>query len=187
MVTGSAPIKAVFLDRDGVVVVPIFRNGRSYAPTSMGDFAIYPDALSSLKRLKDAGYLLVVVTNQPDVGAGVISLEVLQDMHDTLRQALPVDDIKVCVHTAGDNCDCRKPKPGLLLEAAATAGIDLTRSVMVGDRASDTAAGAAAGCRTAFLDLSYEAELPPTDADFTGSSLAEITTWILSSEMTETR
>jgi D-glycero-D-manno-heptose 1,7-bisphosphate phosphatase len=187
MVTGAAPRKAVFLDRDGVIVVPSFRKGRSYAPTAMQDFAIYPDALASLQLLKQAGYLLIVVTNQPDVGAGIVSYEVLQEMHSTLRRVLPVDDIKVCVHTAGDNCDCRKPKPGMLLEAAATAGIDLARSIMVGDRASDTAAGAAAGCRTAFLDLSYEAELPPKDADFYGSSLAEITTWILSSEMTESR
>jgi D-glycero-D-manno-heptose 1,7-bisphosphate phosphatase len=181
--TRSQRKKAVFLDRDGVVVTPIFSAGRSFAPTSMRDFSIEPTAATCLNRLRGAGFLLVVVTNQPDVGAGIISEQTLDEMHSKLRRDLPVDAIHVCVHTVRDGCACRKPKPGMLLEAAAQRGIDLRRSIMVGDRASDTAAGAAAGCATAFLDLSYEAEAPPNNADFYGSTLRDITDWIISGEV----
>jgi D-glycero-D-manno-heptose 1,7-bisphosphate phosphatase len=175
----AAPGRAVFLDRDGVLVVPEFRDGRSYAPRQLENFAINPDARSCLDRLQAAGFALVVVTNQPDVGAGRISLDVLDAMHVRLREALPVDEIVVCPHTRADLCDCRKPNPGMLVAAAERHGIDLTRSFMVGDRASDTEAGEAAGCRTAFLDLAYEAEPRPEGADFYGTSLASITDWIL--------
>lgn len=180
--SSSPGSKAVFLDRDGVLVVPTFRNGRSYAPRSLEQFATYPAARSCLDRLKEAGFLIVVVTNQPDVGGGFLEREVVEEMHVRLRRELPVDLVEVCTHTSEAGCDCRKPKPGMILEASRRHGIDLGRSFMVGDRASDTAAGRAAGCRTAFLDLSYEAERPPENADFYGSSLPEITDWILAAE-----
>ena len=179
--------RAVFLDRDGVLVIPEFRNGRSYAPRSLQDFSVYPEARYCLERLREAGFLVIVVTNQPDVGAGHLSLDVLDEMHARLQDQIPVDDISVCTHTAEQNCDCRKPKPGMLVEVAARRGIDLARSFMVGDRASDTAAGLAAGCRTAFLDLSYEAEPRPEGADFYGFSLPGITDWILSVEAGDAR
>lgn len=179
--------RAVFLDRDGVLVVPEFRNGRSYAPRSVRGFAVYPEARACVERLRAAGFLVIVVTNQPDVGAGHVSAAVLDQMHAILRQAMPVDEIAVCTHMADQNCDCRKPKPGMLTGAAERRGIDLARSFMVGDRASDTLAGAAAGCRTAFLDLSYETESKPEQADFYGSSLPGITDWILSVDAGDAR
>lgn len=179
--------RAVFLDRDGVLVVPEFRDGRSYAPRSLQDFAVYPDARRCLERLREAGFLVIVVTNQPDVGAGHVSAGVLDEMHAVLRAAMPVDGIEVCTHTADQRCDCRKPKPGMLIGAAERRGIDLARSFMVGDRASDALAGAAAGCRTAFLDLAYEAEAKPDRADFYGSSLPGITDWILSVDAGDAR
>lgn len=171
--------KAVFLDRDGVLVIPEFRNGRSYAPRRLDAYALYDEAGPCLARLKAAGFLLVVVTNQPDVGAGLVSPRDLDDMHRQLRDALPVDGIETCTHTAEQRCECRKPRPGMLLRAAERLGIDLARSFMVGDRASDAAAGVAAGCRTAFLDLSYTAEAAPEHADFRATSLPAITEWIL--------
>ena len=169
----------VFLDRDGVLVKPEFRDGRSFAPTSLEQFKIYPDAAFYLNRLKDAGFALMVVTNQPDVGAGRVTRDTVMRMHEVLASALPIDGIKVCFHTREQSCACRKPQPGMLLEAADEHGIDLPASIMVGDRSSDVEAGEAAGCRTAFVDHGYTAEPRPTRMDFVGSSLGEVTDWIL--------
>jgi len=171
--------RAVFLDRDGVIVTPEFRDGRSFAPTTLDAFRLYDAAPACLKSLKDAGFLLVVVTNQPDVGAGVIAPAVLDAMHLRMREALPIDDIRVCPHTRADDCACRKPRPGMLTGAARDLGIALDRSFMIGDRESDVAAGRAAGCRTVFIDLDYASESKPSDADFVVRSLQQATACIL--------
>jgi D-glycero-D-manno-heptose 1,7-bisphosphate phosphatase len=172
--------KAVFLDRDGVLVVPEFRDGRSYAPRGLEGYRFYPDAPEALARLKAAGYKLVVVTNQPDVGKGLIPQGVADEMHERLRRAMPVDLIKACFHTQAADCDCRKPKPGMLLDAARELGVALESSYMVGDRASDVEAGEAAGCRTVFIDLEYR-ERKPATATFTVRSVAEAADCILGS------
>ncbi|MEM9209903.1 MAG: HAD family hydrolase [Pseudomonadota bacterium] len=172
---------AVFLDRDGVLVIPRFGEGRSFAPTTLVDYRFYPNAGANLDRLKEAGYTLVVVTNQPDVGRGIIDEAVLQEMHRRLRERMPVDDIQVCRHVNEDACSCRKPKPGMLLEAAEKLGITLDRSFMVGDRKSDIEAGNAAGCSTVFIDLKYKSEENPEDADWTVQSLDEAVDRILTS------
>jgi D-glycero-D-manno-heptose 1,7-bisphosphate phosphatase len=177
--TDSKAARAVFLDRDGVIVTPEFREGRSFAPTTLDAFHLYESAPQCLKSLKDAGFLLVVVTNQPDVGRGVISRSVIDEMHRRMRNALPIDDIRVCPHSRDDGCLCRKPRPGMLTEAAAALGIALDRSFMIGDRESDVAAGRAAGCQTIFIDLDYAAEPKPRDAHFTVCSLEEATACIL--------
>jgi len=171
--------KAVFLDRDGVIVVPQFRDGRSYAPQTMQDFRFYPEALASMERLKRAGFLLVVVTNQPDVGAGLVSAAVVEAMHEKMARELPTDAIKACLHTKADNCPCRKPKPGMLLEAASELGIDMAQSFMVGDRSVDVDAGRAAGCATVFIDLGYVGEPTPLAPDHTVRSIAEAADVIL--------
>jgi D-glycero-D-manno-heptose 1,7-bisphosphate phosphatase len=181
-VAAAKPERSVFLDRDGVLVIPEFRDGRSFAPRSVEQFAVYPEAAACLARLKAAGFQLIVVTNQPDVGAGKVACETVTQMHAELAAKLPIDDIKVCFHTREQRCACRKPLPGMLVEAAAERAIDLAESIMVGDRASDIDAGVAAGCRTAFIDHGYTAELKPQSADFVGSSLREVTDWILSAE-----
>jgi D-glycero-D-manno-heptose 1,7-bisphosphate phosphatase len=172
--------KAVFLDRDGVIVIPEFREGRSFAPRRLEDFCFYPEAASSLQRIKDAGYLLVLVSNQPDVGAGVIRPEVLSEMNRRILDTFPFDSLKVCTHTRADNCDCRKPKPGMLIEAARELSIDLSRSFMVGDRASDVEAGHAVACRTLFIDLDYS-EPKPTNAHHVVASVKEAADIIVNS------
>jgi D-glycero-D-manno-heptose 1,7-bisphosphate phosphatase len=171
--------KAVFLDRDGVIVVPQFREGRSFAPTRLEDFKFYPEAAEALLRLRKAGYLLVVVTNQPDVGRGLITSEVIDEMHRRLRASFPLDSINVCCHTQDQQCQCRKPKPGLLLEAARELGISLQDSYMVGDRASDVEAGRAAGCRTVFIDLGYTNEKKPDNPSLVVTSVAQAADVIL--------
>lgn len=171
--------RAVFLDRDGVLVIPEFRDGRSFAPRRLGDLAIYPDAPASLARLKVAGFRLVVVTNQPDVGNGLVPRSEVEAMHDVLRSRLPIDAIQACYHTRDDGCICRKPKPGMLLAAAREYDIDVTRSFMVGDRASDIAAGVMAGCSTVFIDLGYTSEPPPDDPMYCVTTIAAATDAIL--------
>jgi D-glycero-D-manno-heptose 1,7-bisphosphate phosphatase len=151
---------AVFLDRDGVIVIPKFCDRRSFAPRRLADFKLYPDAAPSLSRLKREGFLLAVVTNQPDVGRGLILRSEVEAMHQILRRELPIDALEACFHRQDDRCDCRKPKPGMILAAADELGIDLAKSFMVGDRGSDVAAGRAAGCTTVFIDLGYDEPAP---------------------------
>lgn len=171
--------RAVFLDRDGVLTVPEFRDGRSYAPTRLADFRIYEDAPEAVAALKAAGFLVVVVTNQPDVGAGLVAEAVVADMHEILRRETAVDDIEVCYETRAQATERRKPGAGMLRDAARKWGIDLAASYMVGDRDSDVAAGNRAGCVSLFLDRGYAAEARPTEQAATVSSLAEAAAWIL--------
>jgi D-glycero-D-manno-heptose 1,7-bisphosphate phosphatase len=163
---------AVFLDRDGVIVIPEFRDRRSFAPRRVEDFRLYPEAAAALRRLKQAGFALAVVTNQPDVGHGLIARADVEAMHEIVARELPVDAIKSCYHRQTDNCDCRKPKAGMLLAAADELGVDLGRSFMVGDRGSDVEAGRAVGCATVFIDLDYD-EPRPDAPDFVVRSVAE--------------
>ena len=163
---------AVFLDRDGVINRSIVRNGRPYAPETLDEFEILPGTVEALLALKAVGAKLIVVTNQPDVGKGLVSRENIETMNRKLRAELPVDDIRVCYHVNEDGCMCRKPKPGLLYDAAEEFGIDLQQSVMIGDRWRDIDAGAAAGCRTVFIDYGYN-EAQPKNPNYVVASLAE--------------
>jgi len=177
--SGVARRRAVFLDRDGVLVVPEVRGGRSFAPQRLEDLRLYPEAKAALDRLQDSGYLLVVVTNQPDVGKGLISRFTMEQMHKRLLQELPIDRIEVCCHIQTEDCTCRKPKPGMLLKAGYECGIDLKNSFMVGDRATDVEAGLAVGCTTIFIDLDYAAEKKPQSFSHRARSIAEAVDIIL--------
>lgn len=173
--------RAVFLDRDGVLNRSDIRNGRPYAPTSLEEFQLLTGVVEAVAQLRAAGFRLIVVTNQPDVATGKLSLTVLEQMHHQLRAWLPLDDIKICCHLDTDGCTCRKPKPGMLLEAAREQGINLNQSFMVGDRWRDVSAGKAAGCQTIFIDYGY-AEPLETPPDFVVTSLLEASRIILQRE-----
>jgi D-glycero-D-manno-heptose 1,7-bisphosphate phosphatase len=170
--------RAVFLDRDGVLNRSMVRSGRPYAPTSLDEFELLPGVIEAVTNLRIAGFLLIVVTNQPDVATGTVSRGVLDEIHQKLRAALALDDIKVCCHVDADRCPCRKPQPGMLLEAAREWSIDLGRSFMVGDRWRDVSAGKAAGCTTIFVDYGY-AERQVDAPDFVVTSLDEAVKIIL--------
>ena len=170
--------RAVFLDRDGVLNRSVVRAGRPYAPTSLDELELLPGVLEALTDLRTAGFVLVVVTNQPDLATGRIRPEVAEAIHQKLRALLPIDDIKVCGHVDEDACSCRKPRPGMLLEAARDWSIDLYRSFIVGDRWRDVAAGKAAGCKTIFVDYGYAEELADRP-DFVVTSLPEAVKIIL--------
>src|SRR6266480_5875932 len=170
--------RAVFLDRDGVLNRSLSRNGRPCAPVSLDEFELLPGVTEAVARLRQAGFLLIVATNQPDVATGIVSRKVVEQIHRRLRALLLVDDIKVCFHVDQDGCACRKPRPGMLLEAAKEWSIDLGHSFMVGDRWRDVSAGKAAGCKTIFVDHGY-AEKQIDSPDFTVISLVEAVKIIL--------
>ena len=152
--------RAVFLDRDGVLNAPVIREGKPYPPDSLADLEILPGVGETLSNLRAAGYLNIVVTNQPDVATGKQRIEVVEAMHDRLLSELPLDGVKVCYHSDEQKCDCRKPKAGMLLQAAKDHDIDLPRSFLVGDRWRDIAAGQAVGCSCFFVDYGYDEKRP---------------------------
>jgi D-glycero-D-manno-heptose 1,7-bisphosphate phosphatase len=153
--------RAVFLDRDGVINRALERDSKPYPPRSLAEFEILPEVPAACARLKAAGFLLVVATNQPDVGRGTLPKEIVEAIHAEMCRRLPIDRVEVCYHPGqgASDCDCRKPKPGMLLRAAKELGIDLARSWMVGDRWRDIDCGQAAGCRTIFIDRGYAEEI----------------------------
>ena len=155
--------RAVFLDRDGVLNRPVVRDGLPFPPASLEEFELYPDVAEGCAQLKAAGFLLIVVSNQPDVGRGTQTREIVETMHEKLLNAVPtLDAIEVCYHAGerhGDPCDCRKPKPGMLLRAAGRHEIDLPQSFLIGDRWRDVDCAEAAGCRAVFIDHGYREPL----------------------------
>ena len=149
--------RAVFLDRDGVINHALERDCKPYPPRNLDEFEILPEVPAACAKLKQAGFLLVVATNQPDVGRGTLKKVIVEAIHAEMCQRLPIDRVEVCYHPGqgASDCDCRKPKPGMLLRAAKALGIDLAQSWMVGDRWRDIDCGHAAGCRTIFIDRGY--------------------------------
>ncbi len=162
-----AGLPAVFLDRDGVINHAVVRDGRPYPPARLEDVEILPGAVSSVPQLAELGYVLIGITNQPDVARGTQSREVVESINAMILFRLPLREIFVCYHDTKDNCDCRKPKPGLILRAADKYGLDLSQSWMVGDRWKDIAAGRAAGLKTIFVDYRYAETYEGIPADFT--------------------
>jgi len=169
-------VRAVFLDRDGVLNRSDVRGGRPYAPTTLDAFEVLPEAPKAVAKLRAAGFLAIVVTNQKDVGSGKTPHNVMEAMHARLCEAVTLDAIKVC--TCIDDCPCYKPNTGMLDEAVEEFGIDLAASYMVGDRWRDIDCGARAGCHTVFIDHGYTEKLN-TKPDFVTADIAEAADLIL--------
>jgi len=166
---------AVFLDRDGTLNVQVVREGLPYPPATPADFSLYPDAADACRRLKAAGFALVVVTNQPDVGRGTAREADVEAMHRQLLGWIPdLDRIEVCYDPGrGEPSRRRKPEPGMVLDSAVALDLDLGRSWLVGDRWRDIDCGKRAGVRTIFIDRGYsEALREPPDAVVTSLAAA---------------
>ena len=171
--------RAVFLDRDGVLSRSEVRGGKPYAPRRLEDFRLLPGVTQAVRSLKQADFVVIVVTNQPDIGNGLVDSTVVEAMHAKLKARVPVDDILMCPHRQDAGCECRKPKPGMLLAAAKRWKIDLKNSYMVGDRDGDVIAGRAAGCYTLLIKRGYS-ETQRAKAETFARSLPAAVRFILS-------
>jgi D-glycero-D-manno-heptose 1,7-bisphosphate phosphatase len=171
------PQPAVFLDRDGVINRAEVRNGVPHPPQNLEDFELLAGAVGAVDRLREAGFAIVIVTNQPDVARGEQRRAVVESMNEVVREALEPDSIMVCYHDEVEDCGCRKPAPGMLLAAAEELSLDLVRSFMVGDRWRDIDAGRRAGCQTVFVDRGY-GERQPEAPDAIVADLTEAGDWI---------
>lgn len=172
--------KAVFVDRDGVLNRSLLRNGKLLPPASADELELLPGVAEACAALRAAGFLLIVVTNQPDVARGTQNRQTVAAIHAVIREKVPLDDIRVCYHDDDDGCECRKPKPGLLLEAAKDWDIDIRSSFLVGDRWKDIAAARNAGCRAVQVENGQpEKEDAWASPDLRVRSLKEAADWIL--------
>lgn len=170
--------RAVFLDRDGVLNRAIIHNGKPHPPANLDELEIPADVPGALMTLRDAGFLLIGATNQPDVARGTQTRAMVEAINAAICAALPLDEIRVCYHDDADNCECRKPKPGLILQAARAHAIDLAASFMIGDRWKDVEAGRRAGCATILIQADHT-ELLPNEPDYRAQSLAQAANWII--------
>jgi D-glycero-D-manno-heptose 1,7-bisphosphate phosphatase len=172
--------RAVFFDRDGVLNAAVVRDGVPHPPGDVDEVEVLPGVAEACNRLRTAGFELVVVTNQPDIARGTQTKEAVRRVNDALLMTLPLDEVVVCPHDDADGCACRKPKPGMLIDAAQRRGIDLAASFMVGDRWRDVEAGLRAGCRTVFVDRGYDER--SVQPDVSVSDLGEAAVWILETD-----
>lgn len=170
--------RGVFLDRDGVLIRSFVRDGVPRPPESISEMELLPGVANACSELREAGFRLICVTNQPDIARGTAPADLVAALNEHLRIELQLDAVLMCPHDDVDGCSCRKPRPGMLLEAADRFDLDLTGSVMVGDRWRDIEAGRRAGCRTVFVSRGY-AERQPEDPDLVVAELADAVPWIL--------
>ena len=161
---------AAFLDRDGILSELVLRDGQRSSPRRLADFKVASGATHAVERLRQCGLSVFVVSNQPDVARGHLPAAELEAMMQHLRARVPVDDVMVCEHDDAEGCDCRKPKPGMLVRLAERWGVDLERSFMVGDSWRDVGAGRSAGCRTLLIGA---ADVGRPAADLVVGSLEE--------------
>jgi D-glycero-D-manno-heptose 1,7-bisphosphate phosphatase len=169
--------RAIFFDRDGVLAIPTVRDGKTYAALSIAEFSLYPEAEEALRRARAAGFLNIVVTNQPDVASGKITQSEVEAMHAILRRSLDVDDIEVSYDPSGSDAPRRKPNPGMLLDAAAKWQISLATSFMIGDRSVDMQAARRAGCTAVFIDRQYAADSRPESFDHSATNVLDAVLW----------
>lgn len=182
MVTERRP--AVFLDRDGVLNNSVVRGGKPYPPQTLDELEVMPGAAQAVSQLKAAGFVTVIVTNQPDVAKGKQTRELVDAINHRVMSETGVDYLYVCWCVEGDDCDCYKPKPGMLIDAARDHGLDLAQSYMVGDRWRDVGAGQNAGCKTLFIEWGYDEKLS-FQPDIVVDDVAEAAQYIMTQISTQ--
>lgn len=169
--------KAIFFDRDGVINKPVVKDGKPYPPNSLDELALLPNVKLGISKLREAAFKIFVVTNQPDVARGKTPQVEVDKIHNYLKKELSIDEIRCCFHDDGDDCNCRKPKPGMIVDLAKKWNIDLEQSYLVGDRWRDIEAGKAAGLKTILIDYNYNEKR--VVADFTCTNFIETINIIL--------
>ena len=151
--------RAVFIERDGILNEVRTGPRQQITPIGLEDFKVLTSASEALKKLKAVGYVVIATTNQPGLSRGYQSRRELDRMHDLLRRSLPLDDIMVCPHDEADHCPCRKPRPGLLIEAAFKWHLSLEQSFVVSDKWQDAEAARSAGCTSVILKSPWNGEV----------------------------
>lgn len=174
--------KAIFLDRDGILNNAILIDGKPYPPRTIKDVVISNGIVEKLSRLKEKGFLLIGVTNQPDVVRGDTTRKLVESINSYIKSELRLDALYVCYHDDKDNCLCRKPKPGLILNALKKYQISATLSYMVGDRWKDIEAGKRAGCKTIWVNNFYLEEYKSSEPSYTCANPADAFQWIITKE-----
>jgi len=169
--------RAVFLDRDGVLNEVVMRGGKACSPCSFSEFKLIDNIEDCIRRARDEGFVIIVVTNQPDIARGKMAQDELDKMNERIRASFPVDEIVVCPHDDADGCHCRKPKPGMLVDAAQRFDIELTASFLIGDSWKDMGAAKGAPCCGILIDASYNQD---TDCDKRVPTLKQAIDYVLS-------
>lgn len=167
--------QAIFLDRDGVINKAILRQGKPYSPRKFEEFKLNQGVENILRKFRKKGFLSIIITNQPDIARELLKWDEINKMHSFLIEHLPIDSVLICPHDDYHNCECRKPKPGMLFKAANDFKIDLKKSFLIGDRWKDIEAGRRSGCKTILFDASYNKTVI---ADFRVKDLSETFTVI---------
>lgn len=157
--------RAVFFDRDGVLNDIVLRGQQRGvgSPRDLAELSIVPEAAQAIARLRNCGFHVFVVTNQPELARGTLREDALKEINAAIAAALQIDDWRICPHDDQHQCSCRKPAPGMVLDLAAQWDIVLSSSYFIGDTWKDVATGAAAGCRTVLIRRYYSGDGPPPD------------------------
>jgi D-glycero-D-manno-heptose 1,7-bisphosphate phosphatase len=177
--------RAIFFDRDGVLSIPTVRGGRPYAPLTLDEFRLYPEAKKAVQIAKASGFICIVATNQPDVANGKVAQSTIDEMHLILSSRLEIDDIEVSFDESGSDAPRRKPNPGMLIGSARKWGIDLSQSFMIGDTWKDIEAAHRAGCRAALIDRRYENEPKSISSDFHARDVLDAVLWCIRQQVTQ--
>jgi len=172
--------RAVFLDRDGVVNRAFVQDGKPTPPTRLDEVRVLPGVREACQALHEAGFVLVLVADQPDAVQQEAAGHDVGAINQLLRRFLRLEDTRVCRRGDSPNCDCREPDAGLLIQAAKDWNIDLQSSYFVGDRCPDVEAAQHAGCRAVFVDYGYQ-ERRPVAPYLEVHSLREAARWIVES------
>ena len=164
---------ALFLDRDGVVNYSVIKDNKPFAPLSISELKIIPEIKGVISFAKNKGMKIFVITNQPDVSRGLVAKDVIEEINNKIKSSLDIDKIFTCYHDNEDNCECRKPKPGAFIALSKIYGIDLSKSIMIGDRAKDIEAAKNANCASIFIDYNYN-EIAPVEQNYTVKSVGNL-------------
>lgn len=162
--------KAVFIERDGVLNEVKTGPKHQITPLTLDEFKVKKEAEPALKKLKAAGFVLIVTSNQPGLSRGYQSRRELDRMHDIVKRCFPLDDLLVCPHDESDHCPCRKPRPGLLIEAAFKWHLNLDHSFVISDKWQDAEAARTAGCTSLLVqspwvgNVHHDFVMPDIDA-----------------------
>ena len=169
--------KAIFLDRDGVLNKAIVRNRKPYPPSTIDELEILEGVYEGIQLLKHSGYKLIVITNQPDVARGLTTIEKVNEINNSIIQLLNVDEIICCFHDDSEDCECRKPKPGMILDAVKKWDIDLSVSYLIGDRWRDIQTAKNIGLTSILIKYDYDEK--KINANFECNNLEEAANFIL--------